>query len=172
VRYTRAGAGLLAGDPCRGVGDLDLDRVADPDRTYGDAAVGRRVVDRVLDQVEEDAPQLVGVAARGGEGGGELGRHGHGLGVGGRAHRLDRLVQQDVEPHLLMRLWSSGHATTATGALYRNVTIGELEDGEAVRVTDYWGEPTDTPQWRQPLTDRLDMPGDGIWPDAEHLGHY
>ncbi len=23
--------------------------------------------------------------------------------------------------------------------LYRNVTIGEVEDGEAVRVTDYWG---------------------------------
>ena len=29
------------------------------------------------------------------------------------------------------------------GRLYRNVTIGELEDGQAVRVTDYWGEPTD-----------------------------
>jgi hypothetical protein len=52
------------------------------------------------------------------------------------------------------------------------VTIGELEDGQAVRVTDYWGEPVVTPKWRQPLTDRLDMPGDGIWPDNEHLGHY
>ena len=52
------------------------------------------------------------------------------------------------------------------------MTIGELEDGQAVRVTDYWGEPTVTPEWRQPLTDRLDMPGDGIWPDGEHLGHY
>jgi hypothetical protein len=30
------------------------------------------------------------------------------------------------------------------GRLFRNVTIGELEDGRAVRVTDYWGEPTDT----------------------------
>ena len=30
------------------------------------------------------------------------------------------------------------------GRLYRNVTIGELEDGRAVRVTDYWGEPTST----------------------------
>ena len=57
------------------------------------------------------------------------------------------------------------------GRPYRNVTIAELEDGQAVRVTDYWGEPTLTPGWRQPLTDRLDMPGDGIWPDAEHLGH-
>ena len=34
------------------------------------------------------------------------------------------------------------------GRLYRNVTIGELEGGEAVRVTDYWGEPTVTPKWR------------------------
>jgi hypothetical protein len=58
------------------------------------------------------------------------------------------------------------------GRLYRNVTIGELDDGTAVRVTDYWGEPAATPDWRRPLTDRLDMPGDGIWPDAEHLGHY
>ena len=58
------------------------------------------------------------------------------------------------------------------GRLYRNVTIGELEHGRAVRVTDYWGEPTATPEWRQPLTDRLDMPGDGIWPDEEHLRHH
>ncbi len=58
------------------------------------------------------------------------------------------------------------------GRLYRNVTIGELEDGKAVRVTDYWGEPTDTPQWRQPLTARLDMPGDGVWPDNARLEHH
>ena len=58
------------------------------------------------------------------------------------------------------------------GRLYRNVTIGELEDGEAVKVTDYWGEPTTTPEWRGPLTDRLEMPADGIWPDNDHLGHY
>jgi hypothetical protein len=58
------------------------------------------------------------------------------------------------------------------GRLYRNVTIGELQGGEAVRVTDYWGEPTETPEWRRPMTDLLDMPGDGIWKDNEHLGHY
>ena len=58
------------------------------------------------------------------------------------------------------------------GRLFRNVTIGELEDGQAVRVTDYWGEPTATPEWRRPLTDRLDMPGDGIWPDSARLAHY
>jgi|SRR6266516_7789694 len=48
----------------------------------------------------------------------------------------------------------------------------KLRDGKAVRVTDYWGEPTETPEWRRPLTDKLDMPGDGIWPDAEHLGYH
>ena len=63
-------------------------------------------------------------------------------------------------------------ANYGDGRLYRNVTIGELRDGQAVRVTDYWGEPTETPEWRRPVTDELDMPGDGIWPDAEHLGHH
>jgi len=58
------------------------------------------------------------------------------------------------------------------GRLYRNVTIGEIQEGTAIRVTDYWGEPTETPQWRQPLTARLHMPGDGVWPDHAHLGHY
>jgi MFS family permease len=41
--------------------------------------------------------------------------------------------------------WSSG-ATTTAGAIYRNVTIAELNDGEAVRVTDYSGTPFDTPE--------------------------
>ena len=58
------------------------------------------------------------------------------------------------------------------GRLYRNVTIGELESGEVVRVTDYWGEPTSTPEWRVPMTERLVMPGEGIWKDHEHLGHH
>lgn len=58
------------------------------------------------------------------------------------------------------------------GRLYRNVSVAELDGGQAVKVTDYWGEPTSTPQWRQGVTDRLDMPGDGIWKDAQHLGHY
>jgi hypothetical protein len=58
------------------------------------------------------------------------------------------------------------------GRLYRNVAIGELEDGEAIRVTDYWGEPTSTPDWRKEVTNRLDMPADGTWPDGEHLAHH
>jgi hypothetical protein len=63
-------------------------------------------------------------------------------------------------------------ANYGDGRLYRNVTIGELRDGRAVRVTDYWGEPTETPEWRRPLTEKLAMPGDGIWPNVEHLGHH
>src|SRR3954447_14527033 len=37
------------------------------------------------------------------------------------------------------------------GRLYRNVTIGELEGDRAVKVTDYWREPTTTPEWRRAL---------------------
>jgi hypothetical protein len=58
------------------------------------------------------------------------------------------------------------------GRLYRSVTIGELDRGEGVWVTDYWGGPTNTPEWRLPLTARLNMPGDDTWPDNAHLGHY
>jgi hypothetical protein len=58
------------------------------------------------------------------------------------------------------------------GRLYRNVTIGELRHGRAVKVTDYWGEPTATPTWRKDLTAPLVMPGDGIWPDRARLEHH
>ena len=47
--------------------------------------------------------------------------------------------------------WSADYGD---GAIYRNVTIAEIEDGEAVRVTDYWGKPFDTPDWREEMTDR------------------
>jgi hypothetical protein len=56
--------------------------------------------------------------------------------------------------------------------IYRNVTIGELENGSAVRVTDYWGEPVDTPEWRKGMTERLEMPSDGVWPSKDRLKHY
>ncbi len=78
----------------------------------------------------------------------------------GRRLRLDDVVVVE---------WTCDYGD---GRLYRNVTIGELEDGRAVRVTDYWGEPTSTPEWRRSLTDRLDMPGDGIWPEADRLAHH
>ena len=80
------------------------------------------------------------------------------LEVGRRLHLDDVVVE-----------WTCDYGD---GRLYRNVTIAELEDGRAVRVTDYWGEPTSTPEWRRSLTDRLDMPGDGIWPDADRLAHH
>jgi hypothetical protein len=50
--------------------------------------------------------------------------------------------------------------------------IAQVEGGKAVRVTDYWGEPAITPEWRDRLTARLAMPVDGIWPDIDQLGHY
>jgi hypothetical protein len=65
--------------------------------------------------------------------------------------------------------WSSDYGD---GAIYRNVTIAEVEDGEAVRVTDYWGNPFETPEWRNEMTDRLDMPPNGRWPSADRLSHH
>lgn len=65
--------------------------------------------------------------------------------------------------------WSCNYGD---GRLYRNVTIGELRNGEAYRVTDYWGEPTTTPHWRLSRTARLEMPGNGIWKDNEHVSHH
>ena len=78
----------------------------------------------------------------------------------GRRHRLGDVVVVE---------WTCNYGD---GRLYRNVTIGELEDGEAVRVTDYWGEPTTTPGWRVPMTDRLDMPAAGTWPADARLSHH
>ncbi len=78
----------------------------------------------------------------------------------GRRHRLNDVVVVE---------WTCNYGD---GRLYRNVTIGELEEGEAVRVTDYWGEPTATPEWRVPMTHRLDMPADGTWPADTHLSHH
>ncbi len=64
--------------------------------------------------------------------------------------------------------WSADYGD---GAIYRNVTIAEIEGGEAVRVTDYWGKPFDTPDWREEMTDQLDMPADGRWPSDDRLSH-
>ena len=64
--------------------------------------------------------------------------------------------------------WSNDYGD---GAIYRNVTIAQIEDGEAVRVTDYWGKPVETPEWRKDTTDRLDMPSSGRWPSGDRLSH-
>ncbi len=81
------------------------------------------------------------------------------LEVGRRLHLDDTIVVE----------WTCDYGD---GRLYRNVSIAELHDGQAAKVTDYWGEPTTTPEWRRALTDRLDMPADGIWKDHQHLSHY
>ncbi|MFE5586247.1 hypothetical protein [Kitasatospora sp. NPDC056531] len=82
------------------------------------------------------------------------------LEVGRRLHLSDDVIVVE---------WTCDYGD---GRLYRNVSIAELQEGKAIRVTDYWGEPTTTPEWRRALTDRLDMPADGIWPDAQRLRHY
>jgi hypothetical protein len=65
--------------------------------------------------------------------------------------------------------WSNDYGD---GAVYRNLTVAEIENGEAVRVTDYWGKPFETPEWRKELTEQLDMPSDGRWPSAHRLSHH
>ena len=55
------------------------------------------------------------------------------------------------------------------GRLYRNVSIADLCNGKAVRVTDYWGEPFTPPRWREPLVERLEMPRTGTWPPTDTL---
>jgi len=78
------------------------------------------------------------------------------LGVGRRHAVGDTLVVE----------WSTDYGD---GRVYRNVSIAELREGQAVRVTDYWGEPFVPPAWRQPLAERLDMPSTGTWPAADAL---
>jgi hypothetical protein len=82
------------------------------------------------------------------------------LGVGRRLH---------LDNNIIVVEWSCNYGD---GRLYRNVSIAELRDGQAAKVTDYWGEPVATPDRRRPMTGRLDMPADGIWKDAEHLTHH
>lgn len=78
------------------------------------------------------------------------------LGVGRRHACGDTLVVE----------WSTDYGD---GRAYRNVSIAELVDGQAVRVTDYWGEPFAAPEWRHSLSERLEMPRNGIWPAADSL---
>jgi hypothetical protein len=78
------------------------------------------------------------------------------LGVGRRLAFDDTIVVE----------WSTDYGD---GRVYRNVSIAELHDGKAIRVTDYWGEPFSPPQWREALSTRLDMPRDGVWPAADLL---
>lgn len=89
---------------------------------------------------------------------GEVEGHFVGLRLGvGRRHALgDTIVVE----------WSTDYGD---GRVYRNVSIAELHDGKAYRVTDYWGEPFSPPPWREALSTRLAMPRDGVWPAADLL---
>jgi hypothetical protein len=89
---------------------------------------------------------------------GEVEAHFVGLRLGvGRRHALgDTIIVE----------WSTDYGD---GQVYRNVSIAELRDGKAIRVTDYWGAPFPPPAWREALVTPLDMPRDGIWPAADSL---
>ena len=78
------------------------------------------------------------------------------LGVGRRIACADAVVVE----------WTTDYGD---GRLYRNVSIAELRNGEAVRVTDYWGEPFTPPEWRGGLAEKLEMPHAGAWPSGEAL---
>ena len=69
---------------------------------------------------------------------------------------------------ILVVEWSADYGD---GRVYRNVTIAELRDEKAIRVTDYWGEPFMPPEWRKTLAERLDMTSSGVWPAVDTLVH-
>ncbi len=99
-----------------------------------------------------------GEVVRGAERIAEVESHFVGLRIGvGRRHRLGDVVVVE---------WSTDYGD---GRTFRNVSVAELEDGLAVRVTDYWGEPFVRPAWREGLTVPLDMPRGGPWPEADEL---
>lgn len=88
----------------------------------------------------------------------EVESHFEGLRLGvGRRVQLDNMVVVE---------WSTDYGD---GRIYRNVSIAELADGKAVRVTDYWGEPFAQPSWRARLTQPLAMPRGGPWPASDEL---
>lgn len=89
---------------------------------------------------------------------GEVESHFEGLRLGvGRRHSCGETLVVE---------WSTDYGD---GRVYRNVTVAELQDGHAVRVTDYWGEPFEPPAWRAPLAGELEMPSEGVWPAVGEL---
>jgi hypothetical protein len=57
------------------------------------------------------------------------------------------------------------------GRIFRNVTIAELHEGKIVKLTDYWGEPFERPEWRRQISEELDTAGDTPWPGRDALHH-
>ena len=94
---------LLGRDPVAGIGHLELDPGGHRLGPHDDAPVGRRVADRVLNQVEQDALELLGIGPRWAQRVGHLGPNRDPLGLGLHAHRLDRLRDQFGQRHLLER---------------------------------------------------------------------
>jgi hypothetical protein len=93
------------------------------------------------------------------------------------AHRRGRVTLRRTEALVGRRLacgeilvveWSADYGD---GRVYRNVTIAELQDGKAIRVTDYWGEPFRPPEWRKALAERPGMTSSGAWPAIDTLVH-
>ena len=78
------------------------------------------------------------------------------LGVGRRLICEDTVVVE----------WTTDYGD---GRLYRNVSIADLHDGKAIRVTDYWGEPFTPPAWREAMAERLQMDSTSAWPSADAL---
>jgi hypothetical protein len=99
-----------------------------------------------------------GEAIRGRERIAEVGSHFVGLRLGvGRSHVCGDTVVVELSTDY------------GDGRVYRNVTVAELRDGQAVKVTDCWGEPFSPPPWREVLAEPLDMASDGTWPRVANL---
>jgi hypothetical protein len=122
-------------------------------RTRLERILGVRLAEDAVRQWPQSGERIDGRARIG-----EVESHFVGLRLGvGRRHALgDTIVVE----------WSTDYGD---GRVYRNVSIAELRDGKAIRVTDYWGAPFPPPSWREALATPLDMPRDGIWPAADTL---
>jgi hypothetical protein len=83
--------------------------------------------------------------------------------------RLERILGVPLAEDAVRQWPQSGELIDGRARIGENVSIAELRDGKAVRVTEYWGEPFVPPDWRQPLAEHLDMPRDGVWPAADLL---
>ena len=67
---------------------------------------------------------------------------------------------------VLVAEWSADYGD---GRVHRNVTVAELVEGVAVRVTDYWGTPGEPPEARGAPTSPLPPEATHLWPPAHHL---
>lgn len=58
--------------------------------------------------------------------------------------------RRQYDDGLIVVEWSGDYGD---GRVYRNVSLGELRDGEVISITDYWGEPFVQPAWRAQLSE-------------------